>query len=75
MIVRLHVFKGPTPKSYFFKAPHLLMRSISEGDPVIIYETVSKMNQIIIRKGATFQNAFGHFYHDDFIGKQYGTKV
>ena len=51
------------------------MQFISEGDVVIIYEKLSKMNQITIKRGISFQNSFGQFYHDDFIGKPYGSKV
>ena len=63
------------PQQNLILRPCFPMQSIREGDCVIIYETLSKMNQIIIRKGASFQNGFGHFYHDDFIGKPFGTKV
>lgn len=51
------------------------MSIINEGDIVIIYESNTKLSQIKIHKGDSFQNKFGFFYHDEFIGRPYGSKV
>ena len=48
---------------------------IEEGDLVIISERHDSFSPIYVKRGATFQNRFGKFHHDDIIGQHYGGKV
>lgn len=48
---------------------------MKEGDLVVLYEGYNAMDQLTIRRGATFNNRFGTFHHKDFIGKPFGSKI
>lgn len=48
---------------------------IKEGDLVILYSNPESLHSVYAKEKAVFDNKFGAFHHDDFIGKKYGTKV
>jgi len=48
---------------------------IREGSHVILYTTRDSIDTIIVKKGATLDNKHGRFFHNDLIGKRYGTRV
>jgi tRNA (adenine57-N1/adenine58-N1)-methyltransferase len=48
---------------------------MEDGDLVVVYERHDALDHFYIRKGQIFQNKFGAFYHSDFIGKPFGSKV
>lgn len=50
-------------------------RIIEEGDLVLLYENHESINPIYIKKGQIYNNRYGHFHHDDMIGKEYGSLV
>jgi tRNA (adenine57-N1/adenine58-N1)-methyltransferase len=49
--------------------------TIHEGDLVIMYQGFGTMTPVWVTKGDILNNRHGHFYHDDLIGKPFGTKV
>ena len=52
-----------------------LPRLISENDLVVIYERHDMMSHVYVKAGDIYNNKYGAFYHDDFIGKPFGSKV
>lgn len=46
-----------------------------EGDAVIVYEDFKTSSILKLTAQGQFDNRFGRFYHRDFIGKEYGSKV
>lgn len=48
---------------------------MKEGDMVIIYLDPTNTSCLKLKKGEKFQNKYGHYRHDDIIGKEYGSKV
>lgn len=48
---------------------------IKPGDIVIVYETQENISYIYVEAGKSFDNRFGRFSHDSFIGKHFGDKV
>eukprot|EP01041_Mallomonas_annulata_P007924 gene7924-16215_t len=63
----------------FVKIPDAVKRSLprfmNEGDLVVIYERHDSMNHIYLEGGQIFNNKFGAFPHNDFIGKPFGSKI
>lgn len=53
------------------KIPKLM----KDGDLVILYEGHESMDHLYLEAGKIFNNKFGSFYHADFIGKPYGSKI
>ncbi|KAA6392225.1 MAG: putative tRNA methyltransferase complex GCD14 [Streblomastix strix] len=51
------------------------MELVAEGDDVIVCEGPQRINLLTVQRGKTYQNRFGIFLHDDFVGVPYGTKV
>jgi hypothetical protein len=50
-------------------------RLMKHGDLIIIYERHDSLTHIYLSKGSILNNKFGAFYHDDFIGKPFGSKI
>ncbi|KAL3680556.1 hypothetical protein R1sor_023512 [Riccia sorocarpa] len=50
-------------------------RLIQDGDLVIVYETYRQMKAVTVTKNGEFQNRYGLFMHNDWIGKPFGCKV
>eukprot|EP00898_Chlorokybus_atmophyticus_P001760 jgi/Chlat1/2585/Chrsp178S02492 len=50
-------------------------RVIAEGSLVIVYERYDRMKGVFVRRGDMFQNRYGTFRHEDWIGTSYGSKV
>jgi len=48
---------------------------IQNGDLVVIFESFDNLNFVYCQQGARFNNKNGHFPHDDFIGKPFGSKI
>lgn len=48
---------------------------IQDGSHVILYSTRDNIETLIVKRHATFDNKHGHFLHNDFIGKPYGSRV
>jgi hypothetical protein len=48
---------------------------IREGSHVILFATRDNINSIIVKRNAVFDNKHGHFYHNDLIGKPFGSRV
>ncbi len=55
--------------------PKLTTRIMKSGDLVITYERHDSLDQLYLENGKIFNNKFGSFHHDDFIGKPYGSKI
>ncbi|KAL3680562.1 hypothetical protein R1sor_023518 [Riccia sorocarpa] len=50
-------------------------RLIQDGDLVIVYESYKQMKAVTVTKNGEFQNRYGLFMHNDWIGKPFGCKV
>ena len=50
-------------------------RLMKHGDLVIVYERHDSIAHFYLNYGSTLQNKFGLFYHVDFMGKPFGSKV
>lgn len=48
---------------------------MNDGDLVIVYERHDSLNHFYLKAGTVFNNKFGSFWHDDMIGKHYGSKI
>ena len=48
---------------------------ISAGDLVVIFESFDNLTFVYAQAGQRFNNKNGHFAHDDFIGKPFGSKI
>eukprot|EP00596_Hydrurales_sp_CCMP1899_P006836 CAMPEP_0119045494 /NCGR_PEP_ID=MMETSP1177-20130426/40407_1 /TAXON_ID=2985 /ORGANISM="Ochromonas sp, Strain CCMP1899" /LENGTH=393 /DNA_ID=CAMNT_0007017405 /DNA_START=295 /DNA_END=1476 /DNA_ORIENTATION=- len=48
---------------------------MKHGDLVIVYERHDSLNHVYLSRGTILNNKFGAFYHDDLIGKAFGSKV
>jgi hypothetical protein len=46
-----------------------------EGDMVIVFCSHDNMDYITLKRDAIANNKFGAFHHNDFIGKEFGSKV
>lgn len=44
-------------------------------DTVILYQTFDNLTRATLQHGATVGTRCGTFYHDDLIGKPWGSKV
>lgn len=47
----------------------------TENSNIFFAETKDSYKILFLEKDKVFQNKFGHFHHNDFIGKKYGNKV
>jgi tRNA (adenine57-N1/adenine58-N1)-methyltransferase len=45
------------------------------GDLVIIYERHDSLDHFYLSAGNILNIKYGHFHHDDFIGKPFGSKI
>ena len=50
-------------------------RLIKEGDMVIIRETYDILTHLIVTAHEKTENRWGLFYHDDILGKPFGSSV
>ena len=48
---------------------------MAEGDLVISYERHDALDHFYLSAGKIFQNKYGHFHHEDMIGKPFGSKI
>ena len=48
---------------------------VRDGDLVIVYERHDRMKALTVQSGKVFQNRFGVFDHNNWIGKGYGCQV
>eukprot|EP00976_Prorocentrum_cordatum_P096478 1190583-Prorocentrum_minimum.AAC.2 len=48
---------------------------IQDGDLVIVYERHDKMKPVYVKNGENYQNRFGTFFHREWIGIPFGSKV
>jgi tRNA (adenine57-N1/adenine58-N1)-methyltransferase len=48
---------------------------IHDGDWIIAYLSKDNIHHVKLQKGRIFNSKFGHFQHDDIIGKVYGSRV
>jgi len=48
---------------------------IEENALVVIFESFDNLDFCYAESGEIFNNRNGHFHHDDFIGKPYGSKI
>lgn len=48
---------------------------ITDGSHVILYSTRDNVQSLIVKRNATFDTRHGHFWHNDLIGKPYGSRV
>ena len=49
--------------------------AMCEGDVVIVYSSPVLMSPIRLQRGAIHSNRYGHFHHDDFIGRPSGSRI
>jgi len=50
-------------------------RIISNGDVIIVYSGVNYIDIVTVSEGKMYDSKHGHYYHNNFIGKEYGSKV
>ena len=50
-------------------------RLMKHGDLTIIYERHDSLNHVYLSRGDILNNKFGAFYHDDLIGRPFGSKI
>jgi tRNA methyltransferase complex GCD14 subunit len=50
-------------------------RLMQHGDLTIIYERHDSLNHVYLSRGEILNNKFGAFYHDDLIGRPFGSKI
>ncbi|TRM60635.1 tRNA methyltransferase complex GCD14 subunit-domain-containing protein [Schizophyllum amplum] len=50
-------------------------REIAAGDIIILWMTREAIQPLLITPGKDFNNKYGSYRHDDFIGTPYGSKV
>ncbi|KAI8052324.1 tRNA methyltransferase complex GCD14 subunit-domain-containing protein [Syncephalis plumigaleata] len=50
-------------------------QTIEAGDMVIAYMNRDNMIPLMVEPGVIYNNRFGGFHHDQFIGKPFGSKV
>lgn len=55
--------------------PYATARIIKDGDLVIVYVSLQNMIPMKVKSGGSFQNKFGVFKYDDFIGLPFGSKA
>mmetsp|Transcript_29024 Transcript_29024/g.70047 ORF Transcript_29024/g.70047 Transcript_29024/m.70047 type:complete len:525 (+) Transcript_29024:46-1620(+) len=48
---------------------------IGPGALVVMFESFDNLNFCYVAPGEIFSNRNGHFHHDDFIGKPFGSKI
>ncbi len=48
---------------------------VQEGEVVILYSSPESLETVYATPGDIFNNRFGAFYHDDILGKRWGTKI
>ena len=48
---------------------------LREGDVVIVYSSPVLMSPVQLQSGAIHSNRYGHFHHDDFIGRPAGSRI
>jgi tRNA A58 N-methylase Trm61 len=51
------------------------IRVMKSGDLIILYERHDSMSYIYLDEGKAYNNKFGNFLHNDFIGNPYGSKI
>lgn len=50
-------------------------RVMQNGDLVIVYERHDSLDHIYLAENTIFNNKYGTFYHNDMIGKPFGSKI
>ena len=45
------------------------------GCVVVVYSSPVLMSPVQLQRGAIHSNRYGHFHHDDFIGRPYGSRI
>ena len=50
-------------------------RPIAIGDLVIVYEGFGKQKAVTLTDRGQYQNRYGNFFHRDWVGKSFGSKV
>ena len=50
-------------------------RVMEVGDTVIIFERHDSLSYLLLQRGRIYDNKFGTFHHNDFIGKHFGSRV
>lgn len=63
-------------KSSLYQERILPTKSVVEtGALIVIFESFDNLNFVYAKPGETFKNRNGHFPHEDFIGKPFGSIV
>lgn len=50
-------------------------RVMQNGDLVIVYERHDSLDHFYLAENTIFNNKYGTFYHNDMIGKPFGSKI
>ena len=50
-------------------------RIMQNGDLTIVYERHTTLDHLYLKSGEILNNRYGSFYHDDFIGRPYGSRI
>jgi tRNA (adenine57-N1/adenine58-N1)-methyltransferase len=50
-------------------------RVIESGDMIIVYSGANYIDIVTVGEGKMYDSKHGHYYHNNFIGKEFGTKV
>jgi tRNA (adenine57-N1/adenine58-N1)-methyltransferase len=62
--------------SYYYPERIVDRSSVIEaGNLVVIFEAFDNLTFVYATPGNVFYNRNGHFYHDDFIGQPFGSKI
>eukprot|EP00899_Mesostigma_viride_P006533 jgi/Mesvir1/15881/Mv02789-RA.1 len=56
-------------------APNSEEARIHEGDLVIVYEGPDRMKPVYVKRGTLYNNRFGSFRHDAWIGQPFGCRA
>jgi hypothetical protein len=48
---------------------------IASGSLVLVYEAHDSIKPVHVTPGAFYQNKYGVFWHDEWLGKPFGSKV
>lgn len=62
-------------KSNLLSSSRTISKIMQEHDLVIIYQGPHTLDHFYLERSKIYQNKFGAFYHDDMIGKCFGSKI
>ncbi len=64
-----------TPSTAVLSVEMVNQPKMKYGDCIIMQDPAGKYHIVILRKEGSTHNMHGCFYHSDFVGKKFGSKV